>query len=191
MLQNKGAFIVLTGWEDHQNVSKLENIREQNRVRQQKHREKLKNTAADPQEQAAPTQSVTLPSRACHETEEEEEEEKEFHSFFLSAPNEEALFIEKKISDAGFTGKDAALYREELKENLRLRYLEGTLGQGLIFMSGEQFDDLCSKLSADEIEKYFTIVADCERNGKHFKKKSHYKAILEMASRDRAIAFDA
>ena len=63
----------------------------------------------------------------------------------------------------------------------------GTLGQDLILMSAEQFDDLCGRLSLDEIEKYFAIVAECERSGKRYKRKSHYQAILDMASNDRRI----
>ena len=44
-----------------------------------------------------------------------------------------------------------------------------------------------TKLSPDELEKYFDIVVTCERAGKHFKKKSHYQAILDMAYKDRKI----
>jgi hypothetical protein len=78
-------------------------------------------------------------------------------------------------------------YREEIRTNLQQRFISGSLGQDLVFMSGEQFEDLCKKLSLDEIEKYFAIVADCERQGKTYKKKSHYQAILDMAMKDRRI----
>ena len=54
-------------------------------------------------------------------------------------------------------------------------------------MSNEQFGDLCEKLSYDELNKYIEIVAECERNGKHFKKKTHYQAILDMAAKDRKV----
>ena len=127
----------------------------------------------------------------CHATEEEEEEEKEkeIHSFYHSAPTDEEIYVEKKISEAGFHGKDAAVYREELRENLRLKYMSGELGQDLVLMSGEQFDDLCQRLSLDELEKYFGIVCECERNGRRYKRKSHYQAILEMAEKDRRLGF--
>ena len=96
-------------------------------------------------------------------------------------------YIETKIAEAGFEGKDADSYREQLKEDIKLSYLGGTLGQGIILMSNEQFSDLCDKLSLDEIEKYFDIVVECERKGKRYKKKSHYQAILDMAMKDRRI----
>ena len=125
----------------------------------------------------------------------EEEKEEEFHSFFHSAESEdhtndkseEEKYIETKIAEAGFEGKDADLYREELNEKLKLKYMSGTLGQGIILMSDEQFSDLCDKLSFDEIDKYFEIVVDCEKKGKRYKKKSHYQAILDMAMKDRRI----
>ena len=129
------------------------------------------------------------------EKEKEEEKETEFHSFFHSAPPEEKKedngyvenYVERKISESGFVGKEAEAYREELKDGLRLKYMGGTLGQGIILMSDEQFSDLCDKLSLDEIEKYFEIVVDCERKGKRYKRKSHYQAIIDMATRDRKI----
>ena len=91
------------------------------------------------------------------EKEEEIESEKDIHSFILS--------------------------REEAK----LKYLGGTLGKGVVMLSDEQFEDLCDKLSFDELNKYIGIVADCELNGKPYKKKTHYQAILEMANKDRKV----
>ena len=132
------------------------------------------------------------------EIREEREEIRDKNSFIRSANSVENSdvenpvenyvdYVERKISEAGFVGKDADLYREELKEGLRLRYMGGTLGQGIILMSDEQFSDLCDKLSLDEIEKYFNIVVECEKKGKRYKKKSHYQAILDMAMKDRRI----
>jgi hypothetical protein len=48
-------------------------------------------------------------------------------------------------------------------------------------------DDLLDKLSVEEFDKYVGIVADCEEKGQHFKKKTHYQAILDMAKKDRRI----
>ena len=92
------------------------------------------------------------------EEEEEIEEEKEFHSFIHSCTDE-----------------------------LKLKYLGGTLGQGVVLISDEQFHDLCEKLSLDELDKYMGIIVECERSGKRYKKKSHYQAILDMAAKDRKV----
>lgn len=73
--------------------------------------------------------------------------------------------------------------REEAKQKL----LGGTLGKGVVMLSDEQIDDLLDKLSIEEFNKYVEIVADCELNGKPYRKKTHYQAILDMVAKDRRI----
>lgn len=97
------------------------------------------------------------------EGEEDLEKEEEFHSFTQAGDRERA----------------------------KLKYLGGTLGQGVVLLSDEQFEDLCDRLSLEEIDKYFGIVAECEKNGQHFKKKTHYQAILDMVNKDRKVKKDA
>ena len=122
----------------------------------------------------------------------EEDKEKEIHSFNQSRAREENIsketeYIEAKVEESGLYGADAEVYRAEVKDRLKMRYIGGTLGQGVVFMSGEQLDDLCSRLTIDELDKYFEIVAECEKNGKRYKNKSHYQAILDMVAKDRRI----
>ena len=159
MIVTDNGFFSIVGWEEYQNTDRLAEIREYNRLAQQKSRAKKKllqgvnDNVNDSQ----------LTSQCCHDTEEEIEEEKEkeeeFHSFIHPAERERA----------------------------KLRYLGGTLGQGVVLLSDEQFDDLCDKLSIDEIDKYIGIVAECEKNGQKFKKKTHYQAILDMVAKDRKV----
>ena len=54
-------------------------------------------------------------------------------------------------------------------------------------LSEEQFNDLCDKLSFDELNKYIGIVRDMEKAGKKYKKKSHYQAIIDMVNHDRKV----
>jgi hypothetical protein len=65
--------------------------------------------------------------------------------------------------------------------------LGGELGKGVVFLSREQMDDLLDKLSIEEFDHYVGVVADCILKGKPFKKKTHYQAILDMATADRKI----
>lgn len=97
------------------------------------------------------------------EKEKEKEEEKESHSFILDA-------------------KGHPIPKEETAKR---EFMNGTLGKGVVFMSDDQFVDLCEKLSLDELHHYFGIVADCELKGKKFTKKTHYQAILDMVAKDR------
>ena len=133
-----------------------------------------------------------MTSQRCQDIEEEIEEEKEkeeeYHSFNHSVASEEEAFIQKRIEEEGFEGEDAEDYKKQLREDLKLKYMGGTLGQGVVFISNEQFGDLCTKLTLDEIHKYMDIIVECEKNGKRYKKKSHYQAILDMAAKDRRIS---
>jgi predicted phage replisome organizer len=202
IIKEKGVFRI-AGWEEYQNTDRLSEIRARDRERKKSKRskEKTEGVSDDVQEMSAESprnvreMSAECPrnvhgmSAECPHIEEEEEgeEEKEFHSFVHSPKTVEDNYVEKKVSESGYEGKDADSYREQLRENLKLKYLGGELGQYRIFISDEQFNDLCERLSIDEMEKYFSIVADCERAGKRYKKKSHYRAILEMATNDRAL----
>ena len=73
------------------------------------------------------------------------------------------------------------------KENAKREFMGGTLGQGVVMMSDEQFEDLCEKLSLDELHHYFGIIVECEKKGKKFTKKTHYQAILDMVTKDRKV----
>lgn len=82
---------------------------------------------------------------------------------------------------------DELLSKGERAEALRQRYIGGSLGQGVVMMNDEQFTDLCERLSIEELERYFNAVTECENSGKHYRKKTHYQAILDMAAKDRGV----
>ena len=104
-----------------------------------------------------------------HDTEEEKETEteKENHSFL------QAAHTEKIPQKAG--------------ESSKRSYLQGSLGKGVVLLSDEQLDDLLEKLSVEEFNRYVEIVADNELCGKHYRRKTHYQAILDMAMQDRRL----
>ena len=136
-----------------------QNIEGMDRIREQnRERKKLQR---ERQKQALLDESrdshVTVTQ--CHAIEEEGEKDKEkdIHSFTLS------------------------------REGAKRTMLGGTLGKGVVMLSDEQMDDLLDKLSLEEFNKYVEIVADCELNGKPYKKKTHYQAILDMATKDRRV----
>ena len=178
------GFIDVIGWEEYQNTDRLAEIREYNRIAQQKSRAKKKLLEGVNDN----VNDMSMTSQRCHETEEEEEKdkEKEFHSFVLSETNEDD-YVAEKVSESGLEGDDAEAYKAEIKERLKLKYIGGTLGENIIRMSDEQFDYLCDNYGIDEIEYYFGIIKDCERSGKRYKKKTHFQAFQEMAKADRRV----
>lgn len=141
----------IPNWEKHQNVDKMDEIREYNRLKQQESRARRKLL------QSVNDKSMT--SQPCQDIEKERDKEKESHSFILAN-----------------------------KEDAKREFIGGTLGGGVVLMSDEQFEDLCNKLSLDELHHYFEIIKDCELKGKKFTKKTHYQAILDMAAKDRKVA---
>ena len=162
---NEG-FYSIAGWEEYQNVDRMAEIREYNRLAKQKSREKKKLLQG--------VNDMSKTSQRGHDTEEEEEgdleEDFESHSF-IRAP--------EKTDSIGFV--------EKTVENSKRSFLQGSLGKGVVLLSEEQLDDLLTKLSFDEFNKYVGIVADNELSGKHYTKKTHYKAILDMAMQDRGL----
>ena len=157
MIHTDNGVFAIAGWEEYQNVDKMAEIREQNRLRQKKWYDKQK-LLNEPNVRS--NAEITLPNALEEEIEEEKEkeEDKEYHSFVHS---------------------EAA--------TAKLEYMNGTLGEGVVLMSEEQFNDLLDKLSLDELHKYFSVIVECEKNGRHYKKKSHYQAILDMAAKDRKV----
>lgn len=157
MIVTDDGFFSIAGWEEYQNIEGMDKIREQNRLRKQKQRDKQK-LLEDVSRDCPVTVTV------CHDIEEEREEEKEkekeIHSFVLSA---------------------------DRKDELKLEFMGGKLGGGVVLLSEAQFNDLLEKLSWDEFHKYIGIVRDAELKGKHYKKKSHYQAILDMVAKDRRV----
>ena len=148
----------LSSWEKYQNTEKLAEIREYNRLAQQRSRAKRKQL----QSVNDNVNDKSMTSQPCHDTEEEGEEdqdlEKESHSFTQSA------------------------------ESAKRTFLGGELGKGVVLLSDEQMDDLLTKLSLEEFDRYVSAVAECELSGKRYKKKTHYQAILDMASKDRKVS---
>lgn len=174
------GFINVIGWEEYQNVDKLAEMREQTRKRVAKCRENKR------LKECNVTETLQKPLRNAIEEERDEDKEKESHSIIHSADWQEN-YVKQKVDESLLEGKDAEIYKEEIKDNLKMECLNNKLSEGIIFMSTEQFGDLCDKLSIDEVHHYFEVIKDCERKGKKFKRKTHYQAILDMAAKDRKI----
>lgn len=164
MIVTDNGFFAIAGWEEYQNTDRLAEIREYNRLAKQKSRAKKKQLEASYDD----VNDKSMTSQRGHDIEEEEEEdkekEKEIHSFTRSCANVENLSTPE----------------------YRRRYLGG-IGKGVVFLSDEQIGDLLDKMSIEEFDHYVGVVADCELNGRKYKKKTHYQAILEMANLDRKV----
>ena len=158
MIVTDNGFFTIAGWEEYQNIEGMEKIREQTRKRVAKCRERKMLS------QGNVTCNATVTVSNAIEEEKEEDEEKEIHSFTHSADGEEDL------SSLEF----------------RRRYIGG-IGKNVVFLSDEQMSDLLDKMSIEEFDYYVGVVADEELKGHHYKKKTHYQAILDMVAKDRKV----
>ncbi len=161
--RSNDGLISVIGWDEYQNADKLAEIRAKDRERKRIERAKAK--ALLEQSTDVHGQSTDSPSLE----EEGEKEERKRISFNHSCASGDD--VENSVENS----------------ESRRTYLRGTLGRGLVMLSDEQMDDLLDKLSVHEFDKYVGIVADSEEKGQHFKKKTHYQAILDMAKKDRRI----
>lgn len=167
----------IANWAEYQNIDGMEKIREQNRLRKQKQREKQKLLADGSQDS-----HVTVTQ--CHALEEDKEEDLEKDKEISINHSAKKDFDENEFS----TGFSTELSTELLTtEDAKRKMLGGELGKGVVFLSQEQMDDLLEKLSIEEFDHYVSVVADCILKGKPYKKKTHYQAILDMAVADRRI----
>lgn len=168
MIEIVDDILMLSSWEKYQSADKLAEIREKNRIRQANYKKKQKALAS-----GNVSGNVTITLGNAVEEEGEEDSEKESHSFIHARESDDDV--------------DEPVGNSTDRESLKLKYLGGSLGKGVVMLSEEQIADLLDKLSIEEFNRYVEAVAECELNGKHYKKKTHYQAILDMANKDRRV----
>ena len=158
----KNGTICIANWEKHQNIEQMEKIREYNRIAKQKSRARL-----DGQENVNDMSNDvkldnTLTSSECQG---------------IDKIREEKIREEKKRKDISINHSRASADDKMKKYGIHR----------LVLMTEEQYNDLKDRLSEDELEKYLHVIEQCEHDGKTFKKKTHYQAILDMADKDRKV----
>ena len=119
-------------------------------------------------------------------TEIEKEEEKEINKELYREIDRENAPAFPQSSSKPQTLSNFSTDLSTIEETKR-KMLCGELGRGVVFLSNAQMDDLLDKLSIEEFNHYVKVVADCELNGRPFRKKTHYQAILDMATADRMV----
>lgn len=107
MIVTDNGFFTIAGWEEYQNTDRLAEIREYNRLAQQRSRAKKK--------LLADVNDKSMTSQRCHDTEEEreeeKEEEKEIHSFVHTDPEYRRKYL-------GGIGKGVVFLSDEQMSDL-------------------------------------------------------------------------
>lgn len=160
MIEIVDEVITIPNWDKHQTLDAYEKKKERDRRLQAERRARQKALIQESPDNRL-TSSDCQMTVAVSEEEGDKEQEKEFHSFIPATQAE--------------------------KDSAKMRYVGGSLGKGVVMLSEEQIESLLEQLSIEEFDKYVGIVAECELSGKPFRKKTHYQAILDMASKDRKV----
>lgn len=163
----------ISNWCVYQNIEGMDKIRESKRLAQARWRAKQK---------ALPSVDSTVDSTRCLVDDAEEEGEKDLDTDIENERKNESSFSQS-------TGTENFGFSTELStiEHKKRKMFGGDLGKGVVFLSDEQIADLLDKLSLEEFDYYVGVVADCILSGKPFKRKTHYQAILDMATADRKV----
>jgi predicted phage replisome organizer len=153
----------LSSWEKYQSTDKLAELREKDRERKRIKRAQQKNALSE----VVHGQSTDSPS-----IDREEDLEKELLT--ISLAREKNADVDNSVD--GVDGDDP--------KDKQLEYMRGRLGEGLVFMSQEQFNYLLENYSLDEIHHYFEVIKEQIRMGRRYR-KTHFQAIIDMAEKDR------
>ena len=162
--------VTIPNWGKHQSLDAYEKKKERDRLYQAERRAAQRALI----EKSSDTSSYVASLE--EEREEDKEKEEEIHSIILA---------EKADEENEFLA-DLPTFSDK-REDQKRKLLGGELGKGVVMLSDEQINDLLDKLSIEEFDHYVGVVADCILNGKPFRKKTHYRAILDMAMADRKI----
>ena len=160
--------ITIPNWNKHQTLDAYEKKKERDRLYQAERRATQKALIEKSSDKSSDV--------AISEEDREEDKEKEILSISL-ARAKETLLVDNFVDDEDNEAK------AELRAQQR-NYMRGDLGEGLIFMSDDQWADICERYSLDEIHYYFEVIKEQIRKG-HRYRKTHYQAFIDMAEKDR------
>lgn len=156
--------LLISDWENHQNIDGMEKVREQTRLRNIEYRQRKKQKQIEQRDATVTSRDGIEEERDKNKNKKEDiEEEGEEES-----PSPPSFELENEFS----TDRQTAM--------------GGELGKGVVRLTEAQTADLLNKLSLEEFNHYVSVIAECEIKGKRYA-KSHYLAILDMAEHDRRI----
>lgn len=100
---------------------------------------------------------------------------------------EELADAEADAPDEDATPEEKAAHANLIRYIKDKRRLKTLRGDG-IMLSDYQYEDLCERLSLDELDHYIDVAKECKKKG--HEPKSYYAFILKMVEEDRRLAPD-
>ena len=156
--------IIIPNWDKHQNLEKLEKVREQTRKRVAKHKEKQKALASG---NAEVTQGNASGNAEVTQTDKKKKEKKK----------------KSRVAVVVYDNNDND---NESSVDNSLELMGGTLGRGVVLLTKAQSDALLEELGLDAFNHYIDKLASFIIE-KGAKVSNHYQTILKWAKEDMAI----
>ena len=124
----------------------------------------------------------------------------EMDVFCLLQKNEEGVYVSGSTPEKNISSEEMPISTEEIqisteestqrerKEEGKIKDFSSFLSiareQGQIVLSDKELSSLKAKILVEDLRHYVEAIIACERDGKKYKKKSHYQAIVDMAKAD-------
>ncbi len=174
MIEIVNDILHISNWEKYQNVDRLTELREYNRLAKQKSREK--------QKLLKDVNDMSMTSQRCQGTDKSRVEE----------IREEEIRVDVVVKENGHNDidtkntKNVDNYVDNFADLPKFECMQGTLGKGVVLLTDDQRDELLDKLGFDAfnhyIEKLATFIIE-----KDAKVSNHYRTILKWAQEDMGI----
>lgn len=172
MIQQKEEILLVTGWEEHQNAEGLEKIREQNRQRQAKFKEKQKLIEGNVNSNVSDNVSLTLGNATDIDIDIERDIEEERELITISKDIVSSTFVQQLIDNWNSLGLSSKL----------TRLTEGTKRYGMLKARLKQYgeDDILKAINEISKSKFLMGRAkDFEITFDWFIKPNNFIKVLE------------
>ena len=167
------GFINITGWEEHQNIDGLEKIKEQNRLRQAKFKQKQKMLSSNVTNNVIDNVTVTQGNATEEEKEKEKEKEKDLE-----------LDVAVATYGNGNSPTEETDYDDKAENTLQL--LGGSIGKGVVMLTENQIGALIDDYGLDAFNYYVEKLANFIID-KNAKVANHNATIRKWAREDAKV----
>ena len=174
MIEIVNDILHISNWEKYQNVDRLTELREYNRIAKQKSREK--------QKLLQDVNDMSMTSQRCQGTDKSRVEEIREEEI-----REDVVVKENALNDIGTKNSlNVDNIVDNFEELPKFECMHGNLGKGVVLLTDEQRSELFDKLGFDAfnhyIEKLATFIIE-----KDAKVSNHYRTILKWVQEDMGI----
>lgn len=179
MIERLDNTITVPNWEKHQSLDSCERRKEQNKLNQQKRREKQRLIAekssdmSSVRQQSVSDSCQQFVSNSCQQS--------------VSNPSAKISNAEvDKEKDKEERNTYCRMYKESDDGGDKIEKWSGELGKGVVYLSENQFNSLLDILGLDGVNRYISKLADFII-GKNAVVKNHYETILKWYKEDSKV----